>query len=722
MVPQQRHRIVPFAVCASAGIVTLALPPYDELAHVGHLLLAGGLLAVCVAIAAVADWDSRWQAAPPLLFFAVVALILDASGGSSSGLAPLVILPILWIALYRSRIELVLSAIATGLLFVLPLVVFGSPDYSWQNWRRAVLWVLVATVIGPVVQELVRTLERRQEQQARLAARLEGVLTAATEHSIIATDVEGVITTFNQGAERMLGYSSGEIVGQVTPILIHDPDEVVSRAAQMGIEPGFEVFVQAAREGRSETLEWTYLAKDGTRVPVRLTVTAMRDRAGEIFGFIGLAKDITTEKAALSELRQAEARWRILLDHLPDTSVMTIDQELRYGVALGEGLLRQEMGQLAGRTLQETSSATNVRILEPVYRRALAGEEASAEVQATQTEAFHEVVAVPLPPGDKGHAALVVARDVSEARRREEQLAIAKEGFMSLFEEAPFAVLVLDLQGSVLDVNPAACRLLGYTRDEIIEMTGNLARSLKSRIRRLLVELAASPNHRVASEARLRHRDGQAVDVSFEAIVQHTTTGEPRQVLINAVDISERRRFEKQLAHMAAHDALTGLANRRRFDHEMMRHIDICERYGPRGALLMMDLDNFKEVNDTLGHGAGDQLIVSVGRLLDQRMRKSDLVARVGGDEFAILLPEADRRAAQSVAADIVSMVRENARFLDGSRPHDVSASVGVVLIDRPGLSASELVSTADLTMYEAKAAGRDRFVCVSSAQVAPRV
>ncbi len=124
------------------------------------------------------------------------------------------ILPVLWIALYRSKVELVLAAISTGLVFLVPLALLGAPDYSWQNWRRALLWFLVASVIGPVVQELVRTLESRQELQTRLAARLDGVLAAATEHSIIATDPDGTITTFNQGAERMLRYSAEEVVGQ----------------------------------------------------------------------------------------------------------------------------------------------------------------------------------------------------------------------------------------------------------------------------------------------------------------------------------------------------------------------------------------------------------------------------------------------------------------------------------------------------------------------------
>jgi len=181
--------------------------------------------------------------------------------------------------------------------------------------------------------------------------------------------------------------------------------------------------------------------------------------------------------------------------------------------------------------------------------------------------------------------------------------------------------------------------------------------------------------------------------------------------LATLLDVSERKRLEAELAHLAHHDPLTGLANRRMFYEEFEHHLENCERYGPRGALLKMDLDHFKQVNDTLGHAAGDQLLVAVAELLRLRLRKSDVVARLGGDEFAFVLPEADRASAEQVAADIVRLVRETASSLDGGTcARHTTASIGLVLIDQTGMTASELVKTADLTMYGAKESGRDRY------------
>src|SRR5579871_4392628 len=136
--------------------------------------------------------------------------------------------------------------------------------------------------------------------------------------------------------------------------------------------------------------------------------------------------------------------------------------------------------------------------------------------------------------------------------------------------------------------------------------------------------------------------------------------------------------MERELRHMADHDPLTGLLNRRGLEAELERHVTHVRRYGDRGALLALDLDHFKTVNDTLGHDAGDQLIVSVAEILTERLRATDTVARLGGDEFAILLPEATLSTAEGVAAQLVADIHEHAVLSAGQVPRHVTASIGV--------------------------------------------
>jgi diguanylate cyclase (GGDEF)-like protein len=197
----------------------------------------------------------------------------------------------------------------------------------------------------------------------------------------------------------------------------------------------------------------------------------------------------------------------------------------------------------------------------------------------------------------------------------------------------------------------------------------------------------------------------------------------PRQALVLGFDVSEQRRHEEALSFLADHDPLTGLANRRRFDADLVAHLDACGRGTPRGAVLTLDLDQFKAINDTLGHSVGDQVIVATAELLRRRLRAEDVVARLGGDEFAILLREVDPGEAATVAGDIVQAVREHAFVVDGSPPRHTTVSVGVVPIVGPTRTAPELMATADLTMYDAKESGRDTWMlCESGSAVQPRM
>jgi diguanylate cyclase (GGDEF)-like protein len=174
-------------------------------------------------------------------------------------------------------------------------------------------------------------------------------------------------------------------------------------------------------------------------------------------------------------------------------------------------------------------------------------------------------------------------------------------------------------------------------------------------------------------------------------------------------DITDRDRFESELLYLADHDVLTGLFNRRRFEQDVARQVAYAARYGTGGAVLLLDLDDFKDVNDTLGHRAGDQLLNEVARLLSERLRSTDVVARLGGDEFALLLPEADEADARVTAEAVLDAIRRHrSSFRD--RHVRVTASVGIALVnDVADDEEDEPLGRADVAMYEAKESGRDR-------------
>lgn len=172
--------------------------------------------------------------------------------------------------------------------------------------------------------------------------------------------------------------------------------------------------------------------------------------------------------------------------------------------------------------------------------------------------------------------------------------------------------------------------------------------------------------------------------------------------------LAQRNQFAHRLAYLATHDPLTDLPNRRHLREEMERQLAHSWRYGTGGGVLFLDLDEFKNVNDTLGHLVGDELLVSVADLLRTRMRDTDTLARLGGDEFAVVLLHTDAQEARVIAEHILEEVRNNT-IVAGGQPVGVTASVGVALFPQDGATVEELLAHADIALYQAKGSGRNR-------------
>lgn len=448
---------------------------------------------------------------------------------------------------------------------------------------------------GKVTRDLT---ERRAQEHAILDREqlVSGVLAAATECSIIGTDLDGLITIFNTGAERMLGHRAAEIVGVRTPAVVHDPGEVAARAEELGIAPGFEVFAAAARRGQAETRQWTYVRKDGSRLAVQLTVTAVRDEDRQPKGFIGIALDI------------------------------------------------------------------------------------------------------------------------SERQRAEEALRAAEERFRRAFQDAPVGMAITaaspDALGRFRDVNKAMCDLTGYDRERLLAMNFRslLHPSGWDRDIEVIARLLSGQVDRYHGETRAVNASGDLIEVAIGLSLIRDSSGRPLHFVALVDDVSSRKRYESHLLQMANHDPLTALFNRARLDEALDAHVARVRRFGAIGALLMIDIDHFKLVNDRLGHNAGDAVLISIARILQSRVRETDVLARLGGDEFAVLMTEGGEDGAQQLAGDLSDLVRRRSVGFSGGMPGGITASIGIAVFDdRPNLSAADILVEADTAMYSAKEGGRNR-------------
>jgi diguanylate cyclase (GGDEF)-like protein/PAS domain S-box-containing protein len=278
----------------------------------------------------------------------------------------------------------------------------------------------------------------------------------------------------------------------------------------------------------------------------------------------------------------------------------------------------------------------------------------------------------------------------------------------AVLDAATSLIVVADPQGSLVRWNRACEQLLGYTASELEgpQALSDLVPREERHIAQAAIEALVAGESPVRAEFHWRTREGELRLIEWSITALTGPDGSVTHLVGTGIDVTEAREWaeervaaEERLRHMADHDALTGLYNRRRFEEELDRHIVHGRRYGMDGALLIIDLDRFKQVNDGHGHRAGDRVLAAVAGVLRERLRESDILARFGGDEFAVLMPHGGAAEAAELATLLVDAVSEV------STPAGrLEASVGYALFEDATSSSDDVLSRADDAMYADKA------------------
>ena len=311
--------------------------------------------------------------------------------------------------------------------------------------------------------------------------------------------------------------------------------------------------------------------------------------------------------------------------------------------------------------------------------------------------------------GELAEANRQLAGEVELHRRSERRLAASESRYRAIFDSAAEGIMLLDADLRIVQVNPAFSEITGYMAEEVVGRTPSMLGSGRhdpAFFGDLLATLLATG--RWQGEVWNRRKDGDLY-VQWMSAVRIGEVDAPEGFVATMTDITSRKQTEEKLRFRANHDALTGLPNRRLFEDRLQSAIASALRHGERFALMLVDLDRFKGVNDRFGHLAGDALLVEVGRRLQRCVRASDTVARLGGDEFAVILGEVGgREDAVEVAARICTSMAEP--FELGEGVAQIGASVGIALGPQDDADAEELQRRADAALYTVKHGGRGGF------------
>ncbi|WP_019571124.1 EAL domain-containing protein [Thioalkalivibrio sp. ALMg3] len=515
----------------------------------------------------------------------------------------------------------------------------------------------------------------------------------------LVLDRKGGIVAANYAACELLGYTSAELTGgvHITELDLQATQDDVDQA-----HSNPEQRLPAHFESR-------YRRSDGGEFPAEVHINAIRtDGELEVFATV---RDITRERQSEQALKSLETQLGATIRHAP-LILFALDADGRFTLSEGAGLqaLGLNPGEVVGRNFHDVY-ADQPGTLEAA-ERALAGE--AFQFEDTVNGTHLSVSWIPMKDPEKGpDGALGVAWDVTSLRAAEAATGAERDRLLTTLQSISDGVITADTHGRLTYLNPAAQVLLGldatsaqgHLVDELLDLEDT--RTGASVLRP--VEHCLNLGGTVESPERILHRaDGETRVVRMLASPLQRPNREAQGVVVVLHDHTELWQMTQQLNHQATHDDLTGLCNRREFERRLDQALHIQEEGETPHAVFYMDLDQFKIINDTCGHQAGDELLRELSERLRHLIRENDTLARLGGDEFGVLLYHCPPERAEAIARKMLETV-QSLRFAWEGRRFDVGVSIGLVPVSGPEQTLPEILSQADSACYAAKENGRNQ-------------
>ncbi|HEY3332148.1 MAG TPA: EAL domain-containing protein [Capsulimonadaceae bacterium] len=566
--------------------------------------------------------------------------------------------------------------------------------------------------------------------------------------AVFSLDLGGRFESVNKAFKNLVGYKAEQLKGRSFLPYVDVADRNM-------VEAIFDMTAQ----GEPLTFEMTLIGREGKRIPTSgLSVPSI---VGEqVVGVYLIARDATVQKRIDTLLREENEVLGLIAARVPlpdilneiartvdalsdgaSSAIILVDRELaRLKCVAAPNLPGDFVSLIASLPLAATSGSggaaihRNERVIsdiahdpnwEALRDKALhAGLRAcwSAPIMSSRNQAlgaldvyFHQPRTLRPDDVQLVSRAVHLARIAIEREQDDQMLKHSENRFRQMIENGADVITVVDQTGTIKYLSPSAERVLGHTQEMMLgtDIFALVHPDDLPRAQASFVESLSRPGESVNSEFRVRHTDGSWRSMEASGNNQLDTPA-IRGVVINSRDVTERRKAEEQLDYLAYHDVLTDLPNRLLFNNHLYRAIERARREAKMVGVVFLDLDRFKIINDTLGHAIGDLLLRSVSQRLLHVIRNSDTVARWGGDEFTIILPDLNRTMEAIRAADKIINALSEPFVVQGHELY-ITATAGISLFPDAGEDVVTLVRNADVAMYRAKDQGTNYYQVYSA-------
>ncbi|MDD2667469.1 EAL domain-containing protein [Zoogloea sp.] len=595
-----------------------------------------------------------------------------------------------------------------------------------------------------IARQRIRNLLEREQLRRQLMAQRDQLALEVAEHArtqvmlrkltvaieqgpatVVITDPDGTIQYVNPGFTAMTGYDATEVIGK-------NPRILQSGETSQNTYQNLWQHLEAGQAWQGELIN---KRKNGEHYWEESLIAPVTDASGAITHYVAVKSDVTKRKAAEETIKDANRQYQDLLSAASEFSIILTDKNglIRIFNRGAERMLGYRADELIGKAVpavlhvaaevQQRGEALSAELGRPV-----AGFDVFIAKLDTEGQDRHEWTYV-RKDGSHLTVALVVtevysatgeivsylgiAQDVTERKTADKKLQLAA----SVFTHAREGIMITDAEGTIIEVNDTFTRITGYQKEEVI---GRNPRILKSG-RHTPQDYAAMwkslcEKKHWYGEVWNRRKNGEIFAEMQTISAVCDATGKTQHFVALFSDITPMKEHEQRLEHIAHYDALTQLPNRVLLADRLQRALLQSQRRNNSLAVVFLDLDSFKEVNDTHGHGVGDELLITVSQRMKSALREGDTLARIGGDEFVAVLVDLEQAEdCQRILERMLIAVSDP--VISGETSLQVSASMGVTLYPQDGSDTDVLMRHADQAMYAAKQAGKNRYHLFDVAQ-----